>query len=132
VTRKTADLREKELRLAVYRIERGRAVTKASKLSISSVAREAGVTPSLIHNHYPVIAELIRAKKGRSVAARIKTKDASLREQRAKTAELQRELKHLRSEVARLATINEMLLVDNRALTAGQQGDNIVPFSRNL
>ncbi|MCF3159777.1 TetR family transcriptional regulator, partial [Pseudomonas juntendi] len=39
------------------------------KLSITSVARAAGVTPGLIHNTYPSIAERIRNIVGKSVRA---------------------------------------------------------------
>ena len=37
------------------------------KLSIASVARAAGVTPGLIHNTYPAVAEKIRTLMGKSV-----------------------------------------------------------------
>ncbi|MCW5185274.1 hypothetical protein [Burkholderia cenocepacia] len=46
-TRKSGEAREKELRLAIHRIQRGRAHTKVTKLSIAAVAREAGVSPAL-------------------------------------------------------------------------------------
>ncbi|WP_218827933.1 MULTISPECIES: hypothetical protein [unclassified Burkholderia] len=64
-TRKSGEAREKELRLAIHRIQRGRAHTKATTLNIATVAREAGVSPALIHNHYPGIAEIIRNAQGR-------------------------------------------------------------------
>lgn len=38
-----------------------------AKISIASVARAAGVTPSLIHNTYPAVAERIRIIMGKSV-----------------------------------------------------------------
>ena len=50
--RKSASARERDLRLAMVRIELGRSHTKAAKISIASVAREAGVSPALIYNHY--------------------------------------------------------------------------------
>jgi len=62
--RKTAQAREKDLRMAMFRIERGRAHTKSAKMSIASVAREAGVSAALIHNHYPGIADAIRQAQG--------------------------------------------------------------------
>lgn len=39
------------------------------KISISAVARKAGVTPALIHNTYPDVAERIRAVSGRDASA---------------------------------------------------------------
>ena len=41
--RKTADKRLKDLRLAMHRIQRGRAHTGATKVSVLAVATEAGV-----------------------------------------------------------------------------------------
>ncbi|WP_454912895.1 hypothetical protein [Variovorax gossypii] len=91
--RKPADIREKELRLAIYRIQRGRAHSKATELSISSVAREAGVSPALVHNHYPQIAELIRIKQGAATADRLEAKASELKAEREKNAELRREVR---------------------------------------
>lgn len=123
--RKTAEVREKELRLAVHRIERGRSHTKATKLSVSSVAREAGVTPALIHNHYPEVAELIRVKQGASSRAKRDAKQAELQTERAKAADLRKEVDELKSQIAKLATLNEMLLVENRVLKAAQSSGNV-------
>jgi AcrR family transcriptional regulator len=117
-TRKNADVREKEIRLAVFRIERGRSHTKASKLSISAVAREAGVSSSLIHNHYPNLAEEIRAKQGASSRQKLDTKHDDLNIERDKSRQQRREIKELKSQVARLASINEMLAMENRVLAA--------------
>ena len=64
--RKSASARERDLRLAILRIERGRSHTKATRISIASVAREAGVSSALIHNHYPAIADAIRQAQSRS------------------------------------------------------------------
>jgi hypothetical protein len=41
------------------------------KLSIASVARAAGVTPGLIHNTYPAVADKIRNLMGKSVRASV-------------------------------------------------------------
>ncbi|EUC11837.1 TetR family transcriptional regulator [Paraburkholderia hospita] len=124
--RKDAPTREKELKLAIFRIERGRAHTKASKLSVSAVAREAGVTASLIHNHYPSIAELIRVKQGASSRQQRNAKHTELAEERQKNAALRAELEDFRGQVAKLATINEMLLMENKELMAKQRSGNVV------
>lgn len=78
--RKPADKREKDLRLAMFRIQRGRAHTDVEKLSISSVAREAGVSASLIHNHYPDIAEAIRLAQGAAAAHSVTQSDWNSRQ----------------------------------------------------
>ena len=128
--RKDSATREKEFRLAILRIERGRAHNKAEGLSISAVAREAGVTPALIHNHYPAVAELIRAKQGASSRQQRDHKHEELTKERRKNAELRRELDDLRRKLARLASINEMLLVENVELTARHQAENITSMNR--
>ncbi len=66
---KPAEDREKDLKLALYRIQKGRARSGETKVTIAAVAREAGVSTALIHNHYPRIAEAIREAQGRSSRA---------------------------------------------------------------
>jgi len=73
--RKTAEVRERELRLALSRIQRGRSRTKAKRLSIAAVACEAGVTAALIHNHYPDVAEAICEARGRGEPASREVQD---------------------------------------------------------
>lgn len=126
--RKPADVREKELRLAIFRIQRGRAHSKATVLSISSVAREAGVSSALIHNHYPQIAELIRVKQGAATAERLENKASELKAEREKNAKLRREIQTLKEQLARLASLNEMLLVDNQTLRAARKSGNVAPM----
>lgn len=50
-----------ELQTALLRVK-----DKGLKISITAVAAEAGVVPSLIHNTYPDIAEQIRGLVGRT------------------------------------------------------------------
>ena len=125
-TRKAADAREKDLRLAIHRIERKRAHTGATELNISSVALEAGVSPGLIHNHYPAVAETIREKQGASSRTQRDAKQAELLEERAKNKALRAELIEARAALAKLATVNEMLLVDNSSLRAKVSTGNVV------
>lgn len=123
--RKPATAREKELKLAIYRIERGRAHTAATKLSVSAVAREAGVTPALIHNHYPSIAEEIRMKLGASSRERRDAAREELRLEREKTSNLRKELAETKSQIAKLASINETLLLENQVLRAEASASNV-------
>lgn len=116
--RKSAEARQKDLKLAMYRIERGRSHTKAGKLSVSAVAREAGVTPALIHNHYPAIAEEIRLKLGASIRQQRDKKASQLRTEREKSGDLRQQLVQVQAQVAKLASLNEMLLLENAALRA--------------
>lgn len=78
-------------------------------VNISRVAREAGVSTSLIHNYYPDIADEIRRiadnipRHSREIL-RQKLKDAN-----AKNKVFQDEIQQLQLRITRLATINEML-----------------------
>jgi AcrR family transcriptional regulator len=108
--------REKDLRLAIYRIEGGRAHTKETKLTIAAVARETGVSTALIHNHYPTIAETIRQKQGRSSRAMRDLKHQDLIVERLKSADYRQEIEALRAKLASIASINEVLLDENQTL----------------
>lgn len=79
------------------------------KISISAVARKAGVTPALIHNTYPEVAEQIRKLTGREPAA-IRSKEAeTLLALQATNKRLQQENIQLNADVARLASIVQTL-----------------------
>ncbi|WP_261242936.1 hypothetical protein [Serratia entomophila] len=78
-------------------------------VNISRVAREAGVSTSLIHNHYPDIADEIRrvaddVPRRSQATLREKLKDAN-----AKNKILRDEIHQLQLRISKLATINEML-----------------------
>ena len=124
--RKSAETRAKELRLAIFRIERGRSHTQATKLSIAAVAREVGVTPALIHSHYPLIADEIRIKQGASSRDQRNAKQGKLKQEREKSKALRQERDELKDRIAKLASINEMLLLENRALRATSGNSNVV------
>ena len=113
---KPAEDREKDLRLALYRIQKGRAHTGETKVTIAAVAREAGISTSLIHNYYPDIAEAIRETQGRSSRAMRDVKQQDLMAERTKSAGYRQEIEELRAKVASLASVNEVLLDENRVL----------------
>lgn len=127
--RQKADAREKQLRLAILRIERGRAHTKAAKLTIAAVAREAGVTPALIHNHYPSVAEDIRTRAGASSRAQRNAKHAELKLVEESKKALLDELATLRARIAQLASINETLLLENQGLRAAAESNKVVAIT---
>ncbi|MEZ0197588.1 TetR family transcriptional regulator [Pseudomonas sp. 1239] len=122
---KPAEDRAKELKLAIYRIEKRRSHTKETKLTIAAVAREAGVSTALIHNHYPEIAETIREKQGRSSRAMREVKHQDLIAERQKSAGYREELEELRGKLASIASINEVLLDENQALKAKLREQNV-------
>ena len=126
IRRKSSDAREKDLLFALHRIERGRAKTDEKKVTIAAVAREAGVSAALIHNHYPNIAEAIREVQGRSSRAQRDVKHQDLRAEREKGRALRLEIEELRAKVASLASINEVLIHENRDLKAKQNDSRVV------
>lgn len=128
--RKTAQAREKDLKLAIFRIERGRAHTKATKVNFTTVALEAGVSASLIHNCYPDIAEQIRSKNGRSSRQQRDMKQNELKEEKDKNKQLRSDLKEAMARIANLASINETLLIRVRILEAAAAGGNVRTFSK--
>jgi AcrR family transcriptional regulator len=114
--RKTAEMRENDFRLAMSRIRRGRSHTGATRMSVTSVAREAGVSAALIHNHYPTIADAIRQDQRRGNRAQRYAKQQALKQERERARELRREIASLRADVQRLSSINEVLLSESAAL----------------
>lgn len=120
-----AEDREKDLRLAMLRIERGRAHTNATKISIASVAREAGISTALIHNHYPHIAEEIRVAAGRSSRSQRDAKHEHLKEAHERNRVLRKEIEKLELLVGNLASENEVLIAENRELKAISKASNI-------
>ncbi|WP_415757649.1 TetR family transcriptional regulator [Pseudomonas sp. LT1P18] len=123
---KPAEDREKDLKLAIHRLQKGRAHTKEIKVSIAAVAREAGVSTALIHNHYPTVAEAIREIQGRSSRAMRDVKHQDLIAERQKSAGYRQEIEELRAKLASIASINEVLLEENRVLKAKLKDRSVV------
>lgn len=126
---KPAEDREKDLKLAIYRLQRGRAHTKETKVTIAAVAREAGVSTALIHNHYPAVAEAIRDIQGRSSRAMRDVKHQDLVAERQKSADYRQEIEELRAKLASIASINEVLLDENQSLKAKLRERNVVELA---
>lgn len=126
-SRKSAELRAKELRLALIRIRHGKARTDAVRVSILSVAREAGVSAALIHNHYPALAEDIRREQGKDSRSQRDAKHEALKKEREMSRQLRQEIRALQLDVQRLSSINEVLHAENRALRA-KDAETVVPL----
>jgi hypothetical protein len=128
--RKTAEAREKDLRLAIARIQRRRAKTGEKNLTFAAVAHEASVSTALIHNCYPAIAVMIRDAQGRSSRKQRDDKRKELKGERERSRELRAELDALRVKVAMLASINEALQIENLDLRARLSAPNVVHSGR--
>ncbi|NEX61940.1 TetR family transcriptional regulator [Noviherbaspirillum galbum] len=113
--RKTPEARARDLRLAMHRIQEGKALTGASKLTIAAVAREAGVSASLIHNRYPKIAEDIKSNRQVQVRARgASDADSDVLEwEREKNGFLKTELAMMQEVLAKLQEVNAELTYEN-------------------
>ena len=88
------------------------------KISITSVARAVGITPGLIHNTYPVVAERIRMLMGKSVRAERDSKHQALMIEKEKNRVLRVENSQLLEELARIASVNQRLLFEMAELEA--------------
>ena len=128
---KPAEIRERDLKLALYRIQKGRAHTGETKITIAAVAREAGVSTALIHNHYPAIAESIREAQGHSSRSMRDVKHQDLIAERKKSAAYRQEIETLLIKVAALASLNEVLLAENVVLKAKASDRKVVDLSTN-
>ncbi|WP_316866307.1 TetR family transcriptional regulator [Ralstonia mannitolilytica] len=129
-TRKSAQVRRKEFELAILRIEHGRAKTNPRGLSIAAVAAEVGVSHTLIHVHYPDIAEQIRSRNGSATSAAAGRKQSQLEHALQKNVEARRVITECEEEVRKLATINDMLLDEIAELKARLQGSNVLDMGR--
>ncbi|HFP9427305.1 Uncharacterised protein [Raoultella ornithinolytica] len=103
------------------------------KISIALVARVAGVTPGLIHNTYPAVAERIRILMGRSVRSQRDSKHESLMVEKEKNRVLRAKNDQLLEELTRIASVNQRLLFEMAELKAASNGDvvSISSKSRN-
>ena len=93
-----------ELRLALHRLEK-----RQEKVSISSVAKEAQVTPALIHNRYPDFAEDVRKVNGKATREQRDEKHTLLVVERDKCRKLRQELSAVMVELLNLSSVNEAL-----------------------
>lgn len=82
----------------------------------------------MIHNHYPSIAEDIRVLQGRSSRAYRDAKHAELKAERDRNSGLREEVNELRESVRRLASINEVLVAENRVLKAKKNDARVSEF----
>lgn len=115
-----------ELRRAIQRLVHGRPKRLSKdrcQLSISAVAREAGISASSIHNTYPDVAELIRAK----VAQRPKNVDSAPKERVEEILRLARQqLRSAERDLVRIASENARLISENLLLKAQLRSHKVV------
>lgn len=123
---RSRDRTKGELELAMLRVK-----NKGKKLSISAVASEAGVTPGLIHNTYPDIAEAVRAQVGKATRQQRDKKIAELSTARERIKELTAERDAALSDIQRLASTNETLRQEVAKLRSVGSGKVVILPPRN-
>lgn len=109
-----------EIQQAIAHVQTGQ-----GKVSISAVAKVAGVTPALIHNTYPDLAEKIRGLSGKATRTQRDAKHEALVHEREVSRSLRQELATTRADLAKLASINQMLL-NEVALVKGMATGKVV------
>ena len=97
--------------------------------TITAVAREAGVSPALIHNRYPEVAATIRGLTGRDKRDAVAALKSALEDERRKSGRLRAENDELIAELRTLASVNEGL---RRQLAIEQErgAARVVPLHR--
>jgi AcrR family transcriptional regulator len=96
-----------ELKYAIARLQKS-----GAKVTISAVAREAAVTPALIHNTYPDIAEQIRQIMGKATRAQRDAQQEEVKRRGEITRQLREELAKLKADYADLASVNLALQIE--------------------
>ncbi|MES2361485.1 MAG: TetR family transcriptional regulator [Pseudomonadota bacterium] len=107
-----------QLRLAMNRLQK-----RNAKVSIASVAKEASVTPALIHNRYADFAEEVRKTIGKSTRAQRDGKHELLVTEREKAKQLREQVAELMSDLRNMASENEALRAElalQRAIATGK------------
>lgn len=108
----TGQIRNRQQTEAKLRLTLKQLREDGEKLSISRLAKQAGVSAALIHNRYPKLAEEVRKAAGKDVRSQRKEKDNLLIQEREKNQILRVEVANLRKEIVDLASINEALRME--------------------
>lgn len=101
--------RDREKTLFQMRLAMNRLQKREVKVTIAAVAKEAGVTPALIHNRYPDFAEEVRKVVGKTTRAQRDQKHDLLIAEREKNKLLREQVAELMTDLRNLASENEAL-----------------------
>lgn len=108
----------KTIELAIKRIQENipKVVPKGTRLSIASVAKEAALSNSTIHNRYPDIADSIRKMVSGGYVKQLGVQRGNLKDCLEKLAVLRKENEDLKYNLAKSQSINLRLLKENELL----------------
>jgi hypothetical protein len=104
------------LMLAFAKLKRDNARSGKSAPSISAVAREAGVSHTLIHTKYAELALKINEERGRSPKRQLEKHRTLAQQAEDRSAELRGEVAALKTQNKGLASENARLLLTVKAL----------------
>ncbi|MEZ8694909.1 TetR family transcriptional regulator [Vibrio splendidus] len=109
----------KMVRLAIIRIEKGRpkVVSDKRKMSVASVAEEAGVSRALIHRDCPDLLERIKGGVNKGIRQQRDAKQTELNEYKDRNRELRSEVAELKAMLAKVQSQNATLIRKNMALS---------------
>lgn len=105
-----------EAALARLRNGRPKVVEPNTKISISLVAREAGVHRTTVHNYHPGIVSEIQKLADRTAKDQLKQKRSQLKLANAELRELKATIEQLQCDKTNLARINHALTHRNQEL----------------
>lgn len=93
-----------------------------SHMTISSVAREAGISNASIHNRYPELAERIRELSGREIQldanVQLDKRRGRIKEEKTKQVALREDLERLKGLLRKTNSVNAALQLENELLRA--------------
>ena len=93
-----------------------------SLISISGVAREAGISSAAIHNRYSDLAERIRESAGvveeQDARGKLAKRSGLIMEEKAKRARLRQELAEVKALLQKADSVNASLQLENGRLKA--------------
>ncbi|ASW80143.1 TetR family transcriptional regulator (plasmid) [Shewanella sp. HL-SH4] len=109
----------KMVRLAIIRIEKGRpkVVSDKRKMSVASVAEEAGVSRALIHRDCPDLLERIKGGVNKGIRQQRDAKQTELNEYKDRNRELRSEVAELKAMLAKVQSQNATFIRKNMALS---------------
>ena len=119
-----------KIRMAIVRMEKGKPKVVATnrKISIKSVAEEAGVSDSLIHKDHPDLVRRINKNKDKDYRSDRNEKHHALKVEREKNKELRQHIEMLESQLSDLASINLSLELELSTLKSVKNSQNVTEF----
>lgn len=123
----------KVVRLAIVRIEKGRptVVDVNRKISVASVAEEAGLSRALIHRDCSDLVERINGGVNKGVRQQRDAKQEELKKYKGRNKELREEVAELRRQMCNMQSKNATILLENERLQAlADKNSTVVGFKR--